>query len=336
MRKKGRKQQEIPPYIVPLSVQAVEIVRYMFEQRKPAQCYVFPHCWDLKKRISENTLNGALKRIGYKDVLTGHGIRATISTALNEIGYPKVWVDAQLSHSDPDKVSSVYNHAEFVEQRRRMMQDWADRLDLFEQNQVEAASAHLSVQLAGVPAQPGEGTETSAAAIAPAPILLVTQPGQAAMPLPTVATRLPAVCLPRSGLQPEFSDIQRERTERLEIFNSTRALPAAVFAQAVGKSRRWISYEIKAGKVLALSMGNRGQRIPDWHLDPLKHRLIQAVLKHVKDADPWQVYRALSRQHDMLDGHAPIEAVTQANFHEAVMAVCFSVREIDQPSLLSA
>ena len=61
--------------------------------------------------MSENTLNGALKRMGYRDLLTGHGIRGTMSTALNEIVYPKVWVDAQLSHVDPNKVSATYNHA---------------------------------------------------------------------------------------------------------------------------------------------------------------------------------------------------------------------------------
>src|SRR3546814_9665985 len=82
--------------------------------------------------------------MGYEGRLTGNGIRGTISTALNEIGYPKIWVDAQLSHSDPNKVSSAYNHAKYVEPRRRMMQDWADRLDLLEQGQVEAASAHRS------------------------------------------------------------------------------------------------------------------------------------------------------------------------------------------------
>jgi integrase len=49
--------------------------------------------------------------MGYEDRLTGHGIRGTISTALNEIGFPKVWVDAQLSHADPDKVSAAYLHA---------------------------------------------------------------------------------------------------------------------------------------------------------------------------------------------------------------------------------
>ncbi|MBI0473695.1 tyrosine-type recombinase/integrase, partial [Pectobacterium parmentieri] len=90
--------QDIPSYIVPLSIQAIEIVRYLFEEVRPAQRYLFSHRSDLKKRISENTLNGALKRMGYQDLLTGHGIRGTISTALNEVGYPKVWVDAQLSH----------------------------------------------------------------------------------------------------------------------------------------------------------------------------------------------------------------------------------------------
>jgi len=70
-----------PPYLVPLSVQAQEIVRYLLEQVKPVQRYLLPHRSDLKVRISENTLNGALKRMGYADQLTGHGIRGTISTA---------------------------------------------------------------------------------------------------------------------------------------------------------------------------------------------------------------------------------------------------------------
>jgi hypothetical protein len=81
-----------------------------------------------------------LHRIGYAGRLTAHGIRGTLSTALNEIGYPRAWIETQLSHVDPDQVCAAYNHADYVEQRRRMMQDWADRLDLFEQNQVEPAS----------------------------------------------------------------------------------------------------------------------------------------------------------------------------------------------------
>ncbi len=151
MRKRGQRPQDIPPYIVPLSVQAIEIVRYLLEQLKPAQRYLFAHRSELRMRISENTLNGAITRMGYKDLLTGHGIRATLSTALNEFGYPKNWVDAQLSHADPNKVSATYNHALYVEPRRKMMQDWADRLDLLEQNKVEAASTHLTIRFDGMP-----------------------------------------------------------------------------------------------------------------------------------------------------------------------------------------
>ena len=104
MRRRRKRVQDIPPYVVPLPVQAIEIVRYLLEQVKPAQRYLLAHRSDLKARISENTLNAALKRMGYEGLLTGHGIRATLSTALNEIGYPKIWVDAQLSHADPNKV----------------------------------------------------------------------------------------------------------------------------------------------------------------------------------------------------------------------------------------
>jgi hypothetical protein len=98
--------------------------------------------------------------MGYKDLLTGHGIRGTLSTALNEIGYPKVWVDAQLSHADPNKVSATYNHALYVEPRRKMMQDWSDRLDLLEQGKVKAASSHLTIRIDSIPVLE-EGAEVS-------------------------------------------------------------------------------------------------------------------------------------------------------------------------------
>ena len=86
--------------------------------------YVFAGVAQLTSRMSENTVNFALKRMGYDGRLTGHGLRATLSTALNEIGYPRVWVDAQLLHADPNRIRAVYNHTQYVEQRRVMMQDW--------------------------------------------------------------------------------------------------------------------------------------------------------------------------------------------------------------------
>jgi hypothetical protein len=89
--------------------------------------------------------------MGYANRLTGHGIRATFSTAFHEIGYPDAWIEAQLSHADPNAIRAAYNHAEYVEPRRRMMQDWANRLDLLEQGRIEEATRPLIVHLENVP-----------------------------------------------------------------------------------------------------------------------------------------------------------------------------------------
>lgn len=179
MRKRGKRPQDIPPYIVPLSVQAIEVVRYLLELVKPAQRHLLVHRGDLKKRISENTLNAALKRMGYEGLLTGHGIRGTLSTALNEIGYPKIWVDAQLSHADPNKVSATYNHALYVEPRRKMMQDWADRLDLLEQGEVNAACTHLMIHIDGMQVlDEGARVPVDSIGSGESPILLSAVPAQ--------------------------------------------------------------------------------------------------------------------------------------------------------------
>lgn len=119
----------VPPFVVPLPRQAIEIVEELLRLRFRGQRYLLPHRSEPALCISENTLNQCLRRLGYKDRLTTHGIRATISTALNELGYPREWIEAQLSHSDKDQVRAAYNHALYVEQRREMMQAWADRLD---------------------------------------------------------------------------------------------------------------------------------------------------------------------------------------------------------------
>lgn len=130
--------KNIPPYLVPLSRQAVDIVKKLMASMYPWQKYLLCHQFEPKKIISENTLNYGIKRLGYKDRLTGHGIRATISTALNEFGYEKDWIEAQLSHASVNEdsrsqvIRKTYNHAEYVEQRQQMMQEWADRLDAWE------------------------------------------------------------------------------------------------------------------------------------------------------------------------------------------------------------
>lgn len=119
---------EIPPYLVPLSRQAVGVVREVLQVTGRCKL-LFTGRNDPSKVMSENTINVAIKRMGYEGKLTGHGLRGTVSTALNELGYNPDWIEAQLSHTDPNKVRGSYNHAEYVEQRRGMMQEWADLLD---------------------------------------------------------------------------------------------------------------------------------------------------------------------------------------------------------------
>jgi len=327
MRKAGKRAQDIPPYIVPLSLQAIEIIQYLLDRVKPAQRYLLTHRSDLKKRISENTLNSALQRMDYEDKLTGHGIRATISTALNEVGYPKIWVDAQLSHSDPDKVSTSYNHAEYVEPRRRMMQDWADRLDLLEQGHVKAASAHLTIHIEGVPAMQGNKSANGT-------VIATAQPSvQTSTETPIIVTAInhgaaferlsplpPSRAHPRA-LEPEISPIQREREEMLAIYEAPSSLPVPLFAKLAGKSKDQINRELKAGKLLSISLGNRGQRIPDWQLVPLKQKLVQALLKQCPDSDSWKLYRLLTTPHPGLADRAAIDIVTPVNLDGVLRAI---------------
>jgi len=129
IRSKGG--DNVPPYLVPLSRQAIEEVRKVHQLTGRYKLLIAGRS-DPSKPISDGTVNVALRRMGYEGRLTGHGIRATISTALNEMGYNEDWIEAQLSHAGSSKIRKTYNHAEYVEQRRGMMQDWADYLDSLE------------------------------------------------------------------------------------------------------------------------------------------------------------------------------------------------------------
>ena len=128
---RGKDGAKVPPYLVPLSRQAVEEIRNVMELTG-AYTLLLPGRSDPAKPMSDGTVNMAIKRMGYEGRLTGHGIRATISTALNEMGYNEDWIEAQLSHAGSSKIRKTYNHAEYVEQRREMMQSWADYLDKVE------------------------------------------------------------------------------------------------------------------------------------------------------------------------------------------------------------
>jgi integrase len=116
-------------HIVPLSTQAVAILREI-QPLTGRSRYVFASERAGGKPMSENTINAALRRMGYaKDEMTGHGFRSMASTLLHELGLPHAVIERQLAHGERNKVSAAYNFAEYLPERRKMMQQWADYLD---------------------------------------------------------------------------------------------------------------------------------------------------------------------------------------------------------------
>ena len=121
-------------HIVPLAGQALAILAELRQLTGKGK-YLFPSIRTAARPMSENTLNVALRRIGYsKEEMTGHGFRAMASTLLNEMGYNRDWIERQLAHGERDHVRAAYNYAEHLSERRRMMQEWADYLDELKAN----------------------------------------------------------------------------------------------------------------------------------------------------------------------------------------------------------
>ena len=116
-------------HIVPLSTQAVAILRDLHPLTGHGR-YLFPGERSASRPMSENTVNAALRRLGFdKDTMTGHGFRAMASTRLNELGWKPDVIERQLAHAERNKVRAAYNRAQYMEERRTMMQAWADYLD---------------------------------------------------------------------------------------------------------------------------------------------------------------------------------------------------------------
>ncbi len=115
-------------HIVPLASQAVDI----FKELQPLtgnRPWVFPGVRTNGEPMSENTVNAALRRLGYdRTTLTAHGFRGMASTILHERGWPSDVIERQLSHAERNAVKAAYNHAEHLPARRKMMQAWADHL----------------------------------------------------------------------------------------------------------------------------------------------------------------------------------------------------------------
>jgi integrase len=116
-------------HIVPLSRQAVAILRELHEHTGRLRL-VFPSLLSLDRPMSENTINAALRRLGYRgDEQTAHGFRSMASTLLNEQGFPPDVIELQLAHGERNKVRAAYNKAQRLAERRAMMQLWADYLN---------------------------------------------------------------------------------------------------------------------------------------------------------------------------------------------------------------
>lgn len=115
-------------HLVPLSRQAREILEKM-RARSRGSAYVFPAETRLDRPMSENTILYLMYRIGYKGRMTGHGWRAVGSTWANERGYSVDAIERQLAHAPEDKTRAAYNRAMYLDERRKMLQDWADWME---------------------------------------------------------------------------------------------------------------------------------------------------------------------------------------------------------------
>ena len=116
-------------HVVPLSEQAIKVL----EDQKILSGHwplVFPSSFKPRQSMSNNTILGAIKRLGYKGRMTGHGFRALAMGCIKqELGYRHEVVDRQLAHQPKSKIDQAYDRADFMKERRVMMQDWADYID---------------------------------------------------------------------------------------------------------------------------------------------------------------------------------------------------------------
>jgi len=127
LRKAEKENPKTLPHIVPLSTQAIAILRELRPVTGRGR-FLFPGARSTSRNMSDGAVNAALARIGYKGIITGHGFRHMARTMLGELGWNPEALERQLSHKEPG-VSGVYNKAQHLPERRKIMQEWADYLD---------------------------------------------------------------------------------------------------------------------------------------------------------------------------------------------------------------
>jgi len=117
------------PHFVPLAKQVVQLLKQLHAVSGYGT-YLFPALRTADRPMSNNTVNAALRRLGYsKEDMSGHGFRALASTCLNEQGWHPDLIELQLAHAEKNKVRGAYNRAQRLGDRKKMMQAWADYLD---------------------------------------------------------------------------------------------------------------------------------------------------------------------------------------------------------------
>jgi integrase len=116
------------PHIVPLARQTLQVLRLLRSISGESK-YLFPGQGAENPTMSNGTIRSALQRMGYKDIMTGHGFRGVASTILHECGHHHDYIETQMAHLKKDKVSGAHDYAKYLVPRRYMMQDWADFLD---------------------------------------------------------------------------------------------------------------------------------------------------------------------------------------------------------------
>lgn len=116
-------------HIVPMSDQVIALLEMLRPITEPVSDFVFAGRNDKKKPISENAVLLVIRQIGYEGLASGHGFRHQFSTIMNENEWPHDAIERQLAHTDSGSIRGIYNHAQYMEKRREMMQWWADWLD---------------------------------------------------------------------------------------------------------------------------------------------------------------------------------------------------------------
>lgn len=116
-------------HLVPMSQQVIELLSGLKPVTEPVSEFVFAGRNDKKKPVCENVVLQVIKQIGYEGLESGHGFRHEFSTVMNEHDWPADAIEKQLAHANSGSVRGIYNHAQYLDKRREMMQWWADWID---------------------------------------------------------------------------------------------------------------------------------------------------------------------------------------------------------------